>query len=379
MGPGFAQNPLVPNEVTWHYSASATRTVTTNGVAQTETVPLPEGELAFFVDGKLECEIHAVGAIAGSACTVDLQQLGPHEVETIFSTTTVSSTATRVDYVGKYPTSTNLQVSIEPTAPEYLYIGDNAYGFEQYGYEVGRLRITGSVSPGSYPTFDCEGQPVGCLIPDVSLKNHNGSVTVPLYAQRRRNPATEREEWHVAFEADQPALREEGYFWQFPNEAIGSQFFHAVGEPNPALYEPSTVTVPLNLNGGHYPFFREFATGEAGGSVEAVEGTLTKVLTLGPYEKVTGLEGSLHLSGEFYGATGEIEGCGYYVTVDGKTDNERRNASNGRVEIDGGFTEKSAVPAGPHTLELWVERKTGAGPGKCALTRGWFEAYERMK
>ncbi|HEY5333623.1 MAG TPA: hypothetical protein VIJ21_08765 [Solirubrobacterales bacterium] len=152
-----------------------------------------------------------------------------------------------------------------------------------------------------------------------------------------------------------------------------------MSDPEPGLYVPSSITVPLNLNGGHYPFYREFKTGEAGPSVEAVEGTLKKVMNLGPYEKVNGLEGSLHLGGEFYGVTGEIEGCGYYVTVDGKTDNERRDASNGRVEIDGGFIEKSAVPAGPHMLELWVERRAGAGPGKCALTRGYIEAYEKIR
>ena len=110
---------------------------------------MPEGELAFFVDGKLECEIHAVGAIAGSACTVDLKQLGAHEVEAIFSNATESSTACRTDLVAKYPTTTNVQVSIEPTAPEYLFIGDNAYGFEQFAFEVGRLRITGTGAPGS--------------------------------------------------------------------------------------------------------------------------------------------------------------------------------------------------------------------------------------
>ena len=67
---------------------------------------------------------------------------------------------------------------------------------------------------------------------------------------------TEREEWHVAFDAYQPSLRKEGRFWQFPNESVGAYFFHAVAEPSPSLYEPSSVTVPLNLNGGHYPFYR---------------------------------------------------------------------------------------------------------------------------
>ena len=51
--------------------------------------------------------------------------------------------------------------------------------------------------------------------------------------------------------------------------------------------------MPLNLQGGHYPFYHWYLNGENVG---------------GP-------------------------GCEYYVTIDGKTDNEARRASNGRVEI----------------------------------------------
>jgi hypothetical protein len=381
IGTGFAQNPLVPDEVTWSFSASATQTVTTDGVPRTETVPLPAGELAFLVDGKLECEIHAVGAIDGSACTSLVKGLGAHEVEAIFTTGELSSTTTRTYYLDKYPTQTNLQVSVEPTAPEYLEVGEAPDNIQpEYGFEVGRVRITGSVDPGGFPTFTCEGEPVGCLIPEVSL-NRNGSTTVPLYAQYRLNSVTGREEWHVAFDGYQPSLRKEGRFWQFPNEAVGAYFFHAVAEPRPSLYEPSSITVPLNLQGGHYPFYRRYVTGEnVGGAVEAVEGTLTPVLTFGAYEKLTGLEGSMPLRGTLYGPTEETEGCEYYVTIDGKTDNEAREASGGRVEIYGGFTGNTAVavPAGVHTLGLAVERTNGAGPGKCTLTNGYFETYEKL-
>jgi hypothetical protein len=61
--------------------------------------------------------------------------------------------------------------------------------------------------------------------------------------------------------------------------------------------------VPLNLNGGHYPFYRRCVSGENVGGA----------------------------------------GCEYFVTSDGKTDNEARRASNGRVEIYGGFTGNTAV------------------------------------
>jgi hypothetical protein len=375
IGQGFSQNPLVPNEVTWRYSASAARTVTTNGVETTESVPLPEGRLVFFLDGQLDCEIQAGGAIAGSACTVDLQQLGGHEVEVVFSGAT-SSTATRTDYIAKYPTSTNLQVSVEPTAPEYLDIGDNKYGFDQHAFEVGRLRISGGVTPAGYPTFDCEGQPSGCLNPEISLKNHRGSVSVPLYAQHRLNSVTGQEEWQVAFDAYNPTAREEGYFWQFPAESVGKQFFHAVSEADPGLYEPSSITVPLDLNGGHYPFYRWMKSGEAGAPVAAVEGTMQRALIIGNYSKFDGTEAVLKFNGEFYGAAGETEGCLYQPRVDGVSLtglNEEAQSSASGFSTLGGFY---GVPAGAHTLELWVKRSKGAGPGNCALHDGWFEAYE---
>jgi hypothetical protein len=378
IGTGFSQNPLVPDEVTWRFSASATRTVDSEGEPRTEEVALPSGELAFFVDGKLECEIHAIGAIDGSTCTTIVKKLGAHEVEAIFTTGEQSDTTTRIDYLNKVPTKTSLEVSIEPTAPEYIEVGTALDGYPEMGFEVGRVRISGAVDPGGYPTLSCEGQPVGCLIPEVSLRNR-GSATVPLYAQHRRNPVTEREEWHVAFDAYQPSLRKEGRFWQFPNESVGAYFFHAVAEPEPSLYEPSSTTLPLNLNGGHYPFFRQFVTGEdMGGPVQAVEGSPTPVMTIGTYEKVNGLEGSLPLRGSLNGPRAELEGCGYYVTVDGKTDNERRTASAGHVEILGAFGAKTAVPAGVHTIGLAVEREKGAGPGTCTLTSGYVEAYERL-
>jgi hypothetical protein len=388
IGTGFVQNPLVPDEVTWSFSASATQTVTTDGVSQTETVPLPAGELAFFVDGKLECEIHAIGAIDGSACTSLVKGLGAHEIEAIFTNGELSSTAVRTDYLDKYPTQTNLQVSIEPTLPEYIEVGEAPDGIQpEYGYEVGRLRITGSVDPGSYPTFSCEGEPVGCLIPDAAgLKAHNGSVTVPLYAKHVYNFATELGEWEVAFDAYEPSLRKEGRLWKFPEESVGAYFFHAVAEPNLSLYEPSSVTVPLNLNGGHYPFIREWWNGVPLGSpvpppappVEAVEGTPTKVLTFGTYEKFSGIEGSLSIKADFSGPVAETEGCEYFVTANGETDNEVRRANSGRVEIYGGFSGKTALPAGPYTLALWVERQSGKGPGKCTLKLGQIEAYEKL-
>jgi hypothetical protein len=371
---GFEQNPLVPNEVTWHYSASATKVVTlANGTEKTEAAPLPAGELAFFVDGKLECEIHVVGSIAGSACTTVLKRLGAHEVEAIFSNESAGDIASRTDLISKYPTSTSLQVSIEPVAPEYLDIGPNAYGYEQYAFEVGRLRISGATTPGGVPTFDCAGQGVGCIEPEVGL-NRNGVASIPLYAQHRLNMKTGLEEWHVGFPAYSPSLRESNWFWQFPEESIGTEFFHAVSEPNTSLYVPSSITLPLNLNGGHYPLYHWFREGEGGGSVAAVEGTAVHALSLGTYDKVDGAETTLKFTSRFNLKSGEAEGCVYRLHVDGQDRNETRTASSLAFEVNNGYQ----LPAGPHTFELWVERKAGAGPGNCQINSGTFEAYEKI-
>ena len=377
IGQGFEQNPLVPNEVTWRYSASATRTFTEDGIEKSESVPLPEGRLVFYVDGRLDCEIQAGGAITGSTCTVTLPRLGAHEVAAIFSGAT-SDVATRTDLINKYPTSTNLQVSVEPTPPEYLDIGPNKYGYDMHAYEVGRLRISGSTSPGGYPTFSCEGQAPGCVEPEVSLRNPRGSASTPLYAMNVLNPATGLEEWKVAFAAYSPSARESGYFWQFPAESVGKQFLHLVSEPNGALYEPSSVTVPLDLNGGHYPFWRWMSSrSESGGSIAAVKGVPERVLTIGTYSKLGGPEVLLQYRSSFWTVPGESKGCDYRLRIDGQ------NVWGGAWEPDEfrgvGFNNGgTGYAAGPHTFELWVERAPGAGPGDCAVESGSLTAFESL-
>jgi hypothetical protein len=378
IGTGFKQNPLVPNQVTWRYSASETRTVTTSdGAEKAETLPLPKGVLAFFVDGKLECEIDAGGAIAGSACTVALQELGAHEVETIFSGDEgESDTVSRTDLIGKLGTQTNLQLSIEPVPPQERIVGytETLQSYPIYGFEVGRVHVTGTTTPGGYPTFSCEGFGSGCLIPeDSSLAAHGGSLNLPLYAKHARNPVTEREEWHVAFPASDPALHKSGDFWQYPDESVGTQFLHAVSKPNAALYEPSSVTLPLDLRGGHYPLYEEIPTGSGGGSIAAVEGVPQKALDLGTYDKLGGGEYWLKFSGTFNNVTGESEGCRYELRIDGVDRGENRKTANNHFEFLNGYP---GLAPGPHDFEVWTERAAGAGPGPCAIRFGWFESYE---
>lgn len=377
IGTGFKQNPLVPDEVTWRYSASATQTVIKNGVETTKSVPLPKGVLAFFVDGSLECEINAGGAIAGSACTVDLQELGAHEVETIFSGDEgESDTISRTDLIGRYPTQTNLQVSIEPVPPQERQVGwtETLQSYPIYGFEVGRVHITGTTTPGGYPTFSCEGLGSGCLIPEESsLAAHGGSLNLPLWAKHARNPVTEREEWHVAFSASDPALQKSGNFWQYPDESVGAYFLHVVSKPNAALYEPSSTTLPLDLRGGHYPLYEEIPTGSGGGSIAAVEGVPRKALDLGSYDKLGAGEYWLRFHGTFNNVAGESEGCRFELRIDGVARGENRRPENNHFEFQNGY---GGLAPGPHDFEIWTERAAGAGPGNCQIRFGWFESYE---
>jgi hypothetical protein len=377
IGTGFKQNPLVPNEVTWHYSATASESVIKNGVETTKSVPLPKGVLAFFVDGKLECEIDAGGAIAASACTVALQELGAHEVETIFSGDEgESDTASRTDLIGRYPTQTNLQVSIEPVPPQERQVGwtETLQSYPIYGFEVGRVHITGTTTPGGYPTFSCEGFGSGCLIPEESsLAAHGGSLNLPLWAKHARNPVTEKEEWHVAFSASDPALQKSGNFWQYPDESVGAYFLHVVSKPNATLYEPSSTTLPLDLRGGHYPLYEEIPTGSGGGSIAAVEGVPKKALDLGTYDKLGGGEYWLRFHGTFNNVVGESEGCRYELRIDGVARGENRRTENSHFEFQNGY---GGLAPGPHDFEIWTERAAGAGPGNCQIRFGWFESYE---
>ena len=53
-------------------------------------------------------------------------------------------------------------------------------------------------------------------------------------------------------------------------------------------------------------------------------------------------------------------------------------ASDGKMARRAGFSGKIALPAGPYTLALWVQRQSGKGPGTCTLKLGQFEAYEKL-
>jgi hypothetical protein len=269
-----------------------------------------------------------------------------------------------------------VQVSIEPVPPQERVVGytKTLQSYPIYGFEVGRVRINGGTSPSGYPVYDCEGFGSSCLIPEgASLASHHGAVSIPLFAKHALNPATGREEWHVAFPAYDEALREEGPFWQYPDESVGTQYLHLVSEPNPTLYEPSSTTVPLDLRGGHYPFYRWMKGGEGSGPITATEGVPQKAMTIGAYEKLGGGEYWLKFHGEFNNLTGEGEGCRYELRIDGVDRDENRRSQNGRFEFTNGYPN---LAPGPHTFEVWTERAAGAGSGNCEIRSGWFESYE---
>jgi hypothetical protein len=375
LDPSFRQNPLAPAEVTWHYSASATETVTTEGVEQIEAVPLPEGLLAFYLDGEVVCEIAAGGGIHSSACTVGLNELGEQEVATVFSASGgQSSEDARTDDVGRYPTSTSLEAVVEPVPPQRRQdIGANKYGYEQEGYEIGRIQVTGGVTPKGYPRFSCKGRPQGCMIPEGTLAGEEGPLSIPLYAQLRPNPKTEKDEMAVGFRAYEPAAEEDDFWWKFPGEADGTEFLNAVASSNPSYYEPSEATAPLVLSDGHLPFYRFVEPKELPPAVDAVEGTMTKMLTFGTYDKLGGPGVALEFKLDLQGVYEEWEGCQYEIHGVGPYRNHILDMDHLNTEQWG---EINGIASGPYTFELVVGRDEGAGPGKCGLEYADLQSYE---
>ena len=102
--PTFTQSPSNPLAVT--YAASASATVTTNGVPAPDP-SLPSGVLDLFSDGSLECSTNVGGSVSSANCPVTYSAFGKKVITTEYISGTLTGTDTETDTILPYaPTIT---------------------------------------------------------------------------------------------------------------------------------------------------------------------------------------------------------------------------------------------------------------------------------
>lgn len=115
LDPSFTRDPHNPFRVTYAFSASATAEPSgrTAKLAASEPAPLPEGVLALYSDGALECAINVGGEATGGECPVTYAALGEHTVTTIYTSGETAATATEVESIQPIATTTTAALTYE--------------------------------------------------------------------------------------------------------------------------------------------------------------------------------------------------------------------------------------------------------------------------
>lgn len=162
LSPTVKRNLLNPYEVTYDMSASATaeQTEATNTVSEPTTPP--EGVLALYSDGILECAVNVGPQTVGDECPVVYDELGTHRVTTIYTAGTVSATDTRLQQIDPIATSTTLSSAYEPTTFVFPDDGHSPepgyYDWGKHAWRIGTLTLTPAVSvPGATVGLSLDG------------------------------------------------------------------------------------------------------------------------------------------------------------------------------------------------------------------------------
>ena len=97
--PTFTQSPSNPLAVT--YAASASATVTTNGVPAPDP-SLPSGVLDLFSDGSLECSTNVGGSVSSANCPVTYTAFGSHTVVTEYLSGSLTGSETDTETISQF-------------------------------------------------------------------------------------------------------------------------------------------------------------------------------------------------------------------------------------------------------------------------------------
>jgi hypothetical protein len=197
---GPRRDPLNPFKVTYGYSASATRLAGGGAARASAEEPLPEGVLALYSDGKLECAVNVGGANADGECPVNYTTLGAHKVTTIYTSGQVSATETTVQQIDPLPTTSSLTAEYE-ALPEYEAVDGYPW------LRIGTLHVRATVTPATGTTklgFDCLPATLpGCIpLPAGSLGagpklDASGLLNLPVYLRENAEST-----WEVKVDSD---------------------------------------------------------------------------------------------------------------------------------------------------------------------------------
>ncbi|HET6241627.1 MAG TPA: hypothetical protein VFD99_06535 [Arthrobacter sp.] len=169
-----------PYSATFPYTASAGSVDTeVSATAIAEPAALPEGVLAFYSDGILECALNVGGVVVGDECQVGYEELGRHRATTIYTSGSESAVATELHDIEPLATATTLEVGYQPL--------DQGYETSK-GWRIGTLVITGNLDPSGAGVLRllCMGEADCLAMPASELGGYpalDPTVEVPVYGQ----------------------------------------------------------------------------------------------------------------------------------------------------------------------------------------------------
>lgn len=157
LDPSYTRDPSNPFKVTYAYSASAT-TEPAGGIAlaaTSEPVPLPEGVLQLYSDGKLACSKNVGGSTAGGECPVEYSSLGEHTIITVYTSSEGkgAATETQIERIEDINGSITLHVAYIPLQTPVLEPGETGCQWsngeatsECKRWIIGHIEMSGSAT-----------------------------------------------------------------------------------------------------------------------------------------------------------------------------------------------------------------------------------------
>lgn len=353
------RNPDDPFQVSYPISASADQ-----GGAPAAT---PEGVLELFSDGALECAVQIGSGLTAADCPVRYLALGIHRTTVIFQSGSASATETRLFQIDPLPITTSLSAAFEAAPPHELSPGL---------WQVGTIHLEAGASPPGTPQLSCSselfgGEQIPGCIGDLPSGLVKGKLDVPVTLMIWGFEEVAPEEFNRILKVGIPSSGAEGKRLMYLDEAAaGSVFFRAQTAPSPG-YVGSAATAPLVIEQVNLPGWFDF---RHVGPV-AVTDQLAHFIDIGTYNKLDA-DTQLRVRAGLEAGNGFSEDCRFQLRVDGvPVPGELWKGGSNGVGIENTATLDD-LPAGTHTLSLWVKTVSSEADPQCQLNEAGFVASE---